>query len=64
MFRVKNPKKRQVLSRAAGGLLYFSQAGLFYIGFLIHFWDNKLQFWPERLHILYKRGQKCLNLSL
>jgi hypothetical protein len=27
--------------------------------FLIRFCDNKLQFWPGRLHILNKRGQNC-----
>jgi hypothetical protein len=33
--------KRQVLSRAAGGLLYFSQAWqrAFHTGFLIRFWE-------------------------
>ncbi len=31
--------------------------------FLIRFCDNKLQFWPERLHILNKRGQNYTILS-
>jgi hypothetical protein len=49
-FFVSVPCKKEIL---ASLLFVFKR-------FLIRFWDNKLQFWPERLHILNKRGQNQL----
>jgi hypothetical protein len=52
----KNPRKGKSSSRPRLGKGLFSQ------DFFIRFWDTKLQFWPERLHILNKRGQNILTV--
>ncbi len=47
-------------------LLYFRPGyvkGKSYKNFLTGFWDNKLEFWPEGLHILNKRGQNPFLIS-
>jgi hypothetical protein len=56
--KVKNLPKQFGAGNPRNGLCSFEQQE----AILIRFWDNKLQFWPERLHILNKWGQNTLFL--
>jgi len=59
---VKNLPKQFGAENPRNGLCSFEQQEAIFPRILIRFWDNKLQFWPERLHILNKWGQNTLFL--
>jgi hypothetical protein len=60
--QVKNLPKQFGAENPRNGLCSFEQQEAIFPRILIRFWDNKLQFWPERLHILNKWGQNTLFL--
>ncbi len=76
LFSGKKSAKQTCLSRETVGLclkpkghqtlLYstLGQVNSFIHKVLFRFWDNKLQFWPERLHISKKRGQNRRHLFI